>query len=74
MTEKAREVADQADMIVNGYSFTKDGDTVHVLNLNKPEKATVLRLDGEPLETSMDDIEIRIVQGYLDRNRRFMEA
>ena len=54
MTEKVREIADQADMIVNGYSFTKEGESVRVLNLNKPEKATVLRLDGETLETSMD--------------------
>ena len=74
MTEKVREIADQADMIVNGYSFTKEGESVRVLNLNKPEKATVLRLDGETLETSMDDIEIRIVQEYLAMNRRFMEA
>lgn len=74
MTEKVREIADRADMIVNGYSFTRDGESVRVLNLNKPEKATVMRLDGEALETSMDDIEIRIVQEYLAKNRRFLEA
>ena len=74
MTEKVREIADRADMIVNGYSFTRDGESVRVLNLNNPEKATVMRLDGEALETSMDDIEIRIVQEYLAKNRCFLEA
>ena len=74
MTESLREIADRADMIVNGYSFTKDGDAVRVLNLNRPEKASVFRMDGEMLETSMDDIELHIVQEYLAKNRRFLEA
>lgn len=73
MTDRLREIADQADMIVNGYSFRRQGDCVHVLNLNAPDKASVLRLHGEVLETSMDDIEIRIVQEYLAKNLRFLE-
>jgi len=73
MTEKLKRIADDADIIVNGYSFTKQGDLIRVLNLNNPEKASVMRIDGEPLETSMDDIEIRIVQEYLAKNRRFLE-
>ena len=73
MTDKLREVADRADMIVNGYSFTVQGDNVRILNLNNPDKASCLRLNGELLETSMDDIEVRIVQGYLAKNRRFLE-
>jgi hypothetical protein len=73
MTDKLKSIADGADIIVNGYSFTKQDDLIRVLNLNNPEKASVMRMDGEPLETSMDDIEIRIVQEYLARNRRFLE-
>ena len=34
-----KEVADAADIIVNGYAYTKDGENVRVLNLNNPEKA-----------------------------------
>lgn len=73
MTDKLREIADHADIIVNGYSFTREGEMVRVLNLNNPEKASVLRVSGELLETNMDDIEICIVQGYLSRNLRFLE-
>ena len=74
MTDRLREIADNADLIVDGYSFTKRGEQVQVLNLNRPDKATVLSMDGEALETSMDDIEIRIVQDYLARNKRFLES
>ena len=34
-----REIADAADVIVNGYAYTKDGENIRVLNLNNPEKA-----------------------------------
>lgn len=37
------EVADAAEMIINGYAFTKKGDNVKVLNLNKPEKQKVYK-------------------------------
>ena len=73
MTDKVREIADAADMIVDGYSFTKSGDLIHVLNLSRPDRASVLNMAGEALETSMDDIEICIVQGYFARNKQFME-
>ena len=56
-----KEKADAADMIVNGYAFTKDGENLRVLNLNNPEKAAYLSRNGEVLETSMDDIELDIV-------------
>ena len=54
-------IADNADMIVSGYAFTKDGEIIRVLNLESPDKALVINLAGEMLETSMDDIEIEIV-------------
>ena len=31
-----REIADAADVIVNGYAYTKDGENIRVLNLNNP--------------------------------------
>ena len=68
-----KKVADKADLIVNGYAFTKEADVYKVLNLNRPDKAVVFSLNGEILETSMDDIELRIVKEYLDKNKRFME-
>ena len=74
MTEAVKKIADDADMIVNGYSFKQRGEYIHVLNLNCPDKATVLGPQGDAVETSMDDIEIRIVQEYLAKNRRFLGA
>lgn len=70
-----RQVADDSNMIVNGYAFTLVGDgRVRVLNLNEPGAAAVLSESGELLETTMDDIEAAIAIGYYLDNREFMEA
>ena len=67
------EVADAAEIIVNGYAFTKDGNNIKVLNLNRPQKAAYISKSGEVLETSMDDIELDIVLDYYSRNQKYME-
>lgn len=67
-------VADKADMIINGYAFTRKNDRIHVLNLNRPDKAVVFSLDGEVLETTMDDIELSIAIRYLHQNMKYMEG
>ena len=46
-----QDVADKADMIVNGYAFTKCELGYKVLNLNNTSKAMVISFDGEMLET-----------------------
>ena len=66
-------IADKADIIVNGYAFTRKGDCVHVLNLYSPDKAVVFNMDGEVLETTMDDIEISIASRFLKQNLKYME-
>lgn len=68
-----KQVADNADMIINGYAFTKTDKYVKVLNLNNPEKAVMIDIQGEVLETSMDDIEIQIVKTYWEKNKNLME-
>lgn len=68
-----RNIADEADMIVNGYAFKCSPEGFRVLNLNRPDKAVVMSKDDEVLETSMDDIEIQIVKDYLKKNRKFLE-
>ncbi len=67
-------VADNADMIVNGYAFTYCEEGVRVLNLNRSDRAAVLSLNGDVLETSMDDIELEIVRKYFNKNRKFVEG
>ena len=74
MTETAiLSVADAADMIVNGYAFTRDPKGFRVLNLNKTDKAAMISAEGKVLETSMDDIELQIVLDYFAANRCFLE-
>lgn len=68
-----KQVADAAYMIVNGYAFTRCPEGYRVLNLNRPERAVVFSKNGDVLETSMDDIEVRIAGDYLEKNRRFVE-
>lgn len=66
-------VADSANMIVNGYAFSLSDSIVRVLNLNRPESACVLSGSGQVLETTMDDIELSIVQDYYERNKKYLE-
>lgn len=71
--DKIKEIADKADMIVNGYAFTRENDQIRILNLNNLDKALVISEDGKVLETTMDDIEIRMVLDYWNSDREFME-
>ena len=71
--DKIKEIADRADMIVNGYAFTRENGQIRILNLNDTEKALVISEEGKVLETTMDDIEIRIVLDYWEEDREFME-
>ncbi len=68
-----KSVADKADVIINGYAFTRDDDRIKVLNLNSPVKAVVFSPDGEVLETTMDDIELSITSRYLQQSLKYME-
>lgn len=67
-----KEIADKADMIINGYAFTKDQKLVRVLNLNYLNHSAVI-YDDKIIETNMDDIENEIVMDYYIRNKKFME-
>lgn len=68
-----KDIADNADMIVSGYAFTKDDAIIRVLNLSSPDKAIVLDKNGEMLETTMDDIDIDIVMEIYSRNKKYLE-
>ena len=67
-----KEIADKADMIVNGYAFTRDGENIRVLNLDYLNHAAVI-LNDRVVETNMDDIETQIALDYYEKNKRFME-
>ena len=70
--DKLTEIADRADMIVNGYAFTKEENVVRVLHLESPHNAAVLSEDGNVIETNMDDIELALIGKYYERNRKFL--
>ena len=72
MQLNVKNVADKADMIINGYAFTKDKEYVRVLNLNCINHAAVIYND-KIVETNMDDIENQIVLDYYENNKQFME-
>lgn len=67
-------VSSAADMIVCGYAFTKTEDSnIRVLDLKEPHHALFMSQQGEVFETTMDDVELSIVEGYWDKNRKYME-
>ena len=66
------EIADKADMIINGYAFTKEGEYVRVLNLNCVNHSAAIYA-GKIVDTNMDDIENQIVMDYYMQNKQFME-
>ena len=69
-----KEIADKADLIVNGYAFTKEsGGRYRVLNLNFPKDSAVIKSDGTVIETTMDDIEVEIVRRIFETDREFLE-
>ena len=72
--EELEKIADQANMIIAGYAFTKVDDKVKVLNLNDVKEACVLSENGEMQSTNMNDVTLSLVQAYYQKNRQFMEA
>ena len=69
-----KEVADNADVIFRGYAFTLADGLVRALNLNRPDRAAVIRPDGEVLETSMDEIEAQLMLSYWRRMSKYVEV
>lgn len=67
-----KNVADKADMIINGYAFTQENKYIRVLNLNQLNHAAVIYND-KIVERNMDDIENQIVLDYYLNNKQFME-
>lgn len=66
-----KNIADRADMIINGYAFTNNDGWIRVLNLNYLNHAAVI-YNEEMVETNMDDIESEIVMDYYKNNKEFM--
>lgn len=65
-------VIDKSAFIVGGYSFTKLQDNVKVIGLLPPNHVLLMEQDTDILETNMDDIELAIVLGYWEKNKKYI--
>ena len=68
-----KKIAEKADMIINVYAFTIIQAGIQVVNLDRGT-ACVLDKNDQVIESSMDDIELDIVNEYYQRNKRFLEV
>ncbi|MBR0196761.1 MAG: hypothetical protein IJQ34_01365 [Kiritimatiellae bacterium] len=66
-----KDIADAADMIVNGYAYSCCEDYFRVLNL-RTGKAAVINKNFEVIETNMDEVDLSMALGYLSENKKFM--
>lgn len=72
--DEIKKVSSEADMIVCGYAFLRNTDSnIQIIQLQHPHHALVLSRDAEVLETTMNDIELDIVKGYWEKNKKYME-
>ena len=69
-----RKIADEADVIIDGFAFIKkEEDRITIVNLKRDGHAALIFPSGEVIETSMDEIELSIAIDYLERAKTYME-
>lgn len=68
-----KKLADDADMIIDGYAFKKFGANIQVINLHNLKSIAVIDARDKVIETTMIDDEISQMMDYYIRNKIFME-
>lgn len=71
--EKAMEIAEEADLVLNGYAVTRDGENFKVINLHSGKAAYIMG-SGALSETNMDEVESEIARRIVNENRRYIAA
>ena len=71
--EKARAIAENSDLVLNGYAVTLDAGNFRVVNL-KTGKAAYIMASGELSETNMDEVESAIALRIVSENRKYITA
>ena len=71
--EKAIEIVEAADLVLNGYAVTRDGENFKVVNLHTGRAAYIMA-SGELSETNMDEVESEIACRIVNENRRYIVA
>ena len=69
--EKAMVIAENADIVLNGYAVTRDSENFRVVNL-RTGKAAYIMASGELSETNMDDVESAIALRIISENRKYI--
>ena len=69
--EKAMAIAENADIVLNGYAVTRDSENFRVVNL-RTGKAAYIMASGELSETNMDDVELAIAVRIISENRKYI--
>ena len=69
--EKAMAIAENADIVLNGYAVTRDSENFRVVNL-RTGKAAYIMVSGELSETNMDDVESAIAVRIIAENRKYI--
>lgn len=70
---KVEQLANDAQMIIQGYAFIPRNDGITVINLHNLEHAAFI-FNDEIIETTMDEIEAYKVQKLYDSNKQYLEA
>ena len=71
--EKAMAIAENADLVLNGYAVTLDDRNYRVINL-KTGTAAYIMASGELSETNMDEVESAIAMRIVSENRKYITA
>ena len=71
--EKARAIAENSDLVLNGYAVTLDAGNFRVVNL-RTGKAAYIMTSGELSETNMDEVESAIAMRIVSENRKYITA
>lgn len=67
-------VADEAEVIVNGFAVLRCPEGLRVANLNTGRGVAIFMDDGLLVETNMDDIELAIARDVLNDALTYLAA
>lgn len=65
-------IISRAAFIVDGYAFSKKENNVEIVALDTPNHVLIMSLNGGIIESSMDDIELTVVQDFWQKNKKYI--
>lgn len=65
-------IINQASFVVGGYAFLKKENNVKIVALGSPNHVVIMSLNGEIIESNMDDIELVVVQDFWQKNKKYI--